>query len=86
MSRYRDASASTADFVALAEEVSGRQLDGFMNPWLYGAKTPPMPGEPEWKSVDPAKTVKKAHKAAGKTGGKSAGRTGGKAVGRAAGK
>ncbi|RSN06270.1 zinc metalloprotease [Streptomyces sp. WAC 01325] len=90
VSRYRDASASTADFVALAEEVSGRQLDGFMNPWLYGAKTPPMPGEPEWKSVDPAKAVKKAHKAAGKTGGKSAGKSsgkaGGKAVGRAAGK
>jgi aminopeptidase N len=32
---------TTADFVALAERVSGRQLDGFFRTWLY---TPAKPG------------------------------------------
>ncbi len=62
--RYKDRSPTTADFVALAEDISGRQLDGFMQAWLYGEKTPPMPGEPEWKSADPQKPVGK--KATGK--------------------
>ncbi|MDC0772278.1 M1 family metallopeptidase [Streptomyces sp. HD] len=55
VSRYQDRTASTSDFVALAEEVSGRHLDGFMHSWLYGEKTPPMPGQPEWKAADPDK-------------------------------
>ena len=55
VSRYQDRTASTSDFVALAEEVSGRHLHGFMQSWLYGAKTPPMPGRPEWKAADPDK-------------------------------
>ncbi|WP_078503999.1 M1 family metallopeptidase [Streptomyces viridochromogenes] len=64
VSRHQDGSAGTADFVALAEEISGRHLDGFLRAWLYGEKTPPMPGQPEWKSVDPEKA------ATGKAGGK----------------
>ncbi|MFE9023693.1 M1 family metallopeptidase [Streptomyces sp. NPDC007808] len=60
VSRHQDTSASTADFVALAEEISGRDLDGFLHAWLYGKKTPPMPGQPEWRSMDPAKTPAKA--------------------------
>ncbi|MGN9761160.1 M1 family aminopeptidase [Streptomyces sp. SD31] len=59
VSRHQDGSATTADFVALAEEISGRQLDGFLHAWLYGEKTPPMPGQPEWKSVDPDKAPAK---------------------------
>ncbi|MEU4033649.1 M1 family metallopeptidase [Streptomyces collinus] len=48
---HRDATATTADFVRLASAVSGRDLDGFFHDWLYGEKTPPMPGHPDWKSV-----------------------------------
>jgi aminopeptidase N len=46
--RYRGRSASTADFIALASEVSHRDLSGFLRAWLYGTETPPMPGHPDW--------------------------------------
>ncbi|MFE2040949.1 M1 family metallopeptidase [Streptomyces sp. NPDC059477] len=49
VSRYRDGVASTGDFVALASETAGRDLSGFLDGWLYGEKTPPMPGHPDWK-------------------------------------
>ncbi|WP_406220551.1 M1 family metallopeptidase [Streptomyces canus] len=52
---HRDGTASTADFVHLASEISGRDLGGFLQGWLYGKKTPPMPGHPGWKAVAPAK-------------------------------
>ncbi|WP_428956019.1 M1 family metallopeptidase [Streptomyces sp. cg35] len=45
---YRGRTASTADYVALASKVAGRDLSGFLRPWLYGPKTPPMPGHPDW--------------------------------------
>ncbi|MFJ9153671.1 M1 family metallopeptidase [Streptomyces sp. NPDC102270] len=51
---HRDGTASTADFVHLASEISGRDLGGFLHDWLYGEKTPPMPGHPDWKAVAPA--------------------------------
>lgn len=51
---HRDGTASTADFVQLASEISGRDLRGFLQGWLYGEKTPPMPGHPDWKAVAPA--------------------------------
>ncbi len=50
--RYRGRSASSADFIALASEVSGQDLTAFLNAWLYGATTPAMPGHPDW-TVDP---------------------------------
>jgi aminopeptidase N len=34
-SRYRYRTVTTADFVSLADEVSGRNLDGFFRTWLY---------------------------------------------------
>jgi aminopeptidase N len=46
--RYRDSTASTADFVDLASEISGRDLQTFLHAWLYGERTPPMPGHPGW--------------------------------------
>ncbi|KQW06021.1 M1 family metallopeptidase [Streptomyces sp. Root369] len=52
---HRDGTASTADFVHLASEISGRDLGGFLQDWLYGKKTPPMPGHPGWKAMAPAK-------------------------------
>ncbi|WP_461030036.1 M1 family metallopeptidase, partial [Streptomyces sparsus] len=48
--RHRDGVAGTGDFVALANEVSGQDLTGFLRSWLYGRTTPPMPGHPDWKS------------------------------------
>ncbi|MBV2357048.1 M1 family metallopeptidase [Streptomyces sp. J2-1] len=48
--RYRDSTATTGNFVRLASAVSGRNLDVFFRDWLYGEKTPPMPGHPDWKS------------------------------------
>jgi aminopeptidase N len=54
---YRGRSATTRDFVDVANRVSGRDLTGYINAWLYGDKTPPMPGHPDWKSA-PAKNGK----------------------------
>ena len=31
------------------KRVAGRNLTGFLRDWLYGTKTPPMPGHPDWK-------------------------------------
>lgn len=49
---YRGRTAGTQDYVRLASKVAGRDLTSFLGPWLYGAKTPPMPGHPDWV-VDP---------------------------------
>ncbi|MEW2484761.1 M1 family metallopeptidase [Streptomyces sp. NPDC048411] len=54
VSTYRDSAATTADFVRLASEIAGRDLTAFFDGWLYGEKTPPMPGHPDWHSTQPA--------------------------------
>ena len=54
--RYRDRVATTDDFIALASQVSHRDLRGFLRAWVYGTKTPPMPGHPDWKA-DPVTTT-----------------------------
>lgn len=41
--RYRGGNASTADFIALAEEVSGEDLTAFFQAWLYEETLPPLP-------------------------------------------
>lgn len=43
---------TTHDFILLASVIAHRDLRGFLTAWLYGTKTPPMPGHPEW-TVDP---------------------------------
>ncbi|QTE01350.1 M1 family metallopeptidase [Streptomyces cyanogenus] len=48
---HRDSTATTGDFVRLATAVAGRDLTGFLAAWLYGEKTPPMPGHPGWKQL-----------------------------------
>ncbi|MYW67259.1 M1 family peptidase [Streptomyces sp. SID8379] len=50
VSTHRDSTATTADFTELASGIAGRDLSGFFHAWLYGAKTPPMPGHPKWKT------------------------------------
>ena len=37
---YRGATASTSDFISLAEQVSGKDLDPFFQTWLYEPKKP----------------------------------------------
>ncbi len=41
--RYRHGSISTADVIAVAEEVSGRDLDQFFQDYLYTPAKPPRP-------------------------------------------
>ena len=53
VTRFRGLSATTDDYIALASEVSGLDLTGFLGDWLYGTVTPEMPGHPEW-TVDAA--------------------------------
>jgi aminopeptidase N len=50
---HRDGTATTHDFTELASDISGRDLSAFFEGWLYGKKTPPMPGHPDWRSVAP---------------------------------
>jgi aminopeptidase N len=50
--RYQGKPATTANFIALANEISHRNLTGFLTAWLYGTTTPAMPGHPDW-TVDP---------------------------------
>ena len=41
--RYRYGNATTKDFIAVAEETSGQQLDTLFDAWLYGDGLPPLP-------------------------------------------
>ncbi len=41
--RYRYGNASTADFVGVAEELSGQELDAFFQGWLYELEVPDIP-------------------------------------------
>ncbi|MFE1174513.1 M1 family metallopeptidase [Streptomyces sp. NPDC058773] len=59
--RHRDGVAGTADFVQLSSQVSGQDLTAFFQGWLYGERTPPMPGHPQWQPrKGPAKPGPKA--------------------------
>jgi aminopeptidase N len=49
--RFGGRPASTADFIALASAVARRDLRPFLGAWLYGTKTPPMPGHPDWTAA-----------------------------------
>lgn len=41
--RYKFSNARTADFIAVAEEISGQPLDDFFQQWLYSGVLPDMP-------------------------------------------
>ncbi len=41
--RFKGGNATTADFIAVASEVSGRDLTEFLNGWIYGATMPAIP-------------------------------------------
>ncbi|MEN8652055.1 hypothetical protein ABCR94_15920 [Streptomyces sp. 21So2-11] len=53
LARHRNSHASTQDYIAVASEISGQDLSGFLNEWLYGTKTPRMPGHPDWTVTPP---------------------------------
>lgn len=40
--RHRDGNVSTADFIALANEISGQDLSAFFDAWLYQPALPPI--------------------------------------------
>jgi aminopeptidase N len=61
--RYQGQPATTANFIALANEVSHRNLTAFLTAWLYGTKTPAMPGHPDW-TVDPVASASKVRRPA----------------------
>ncbi|MGC0328314.1 aminopeptidase N [Streptomyces sp. SAI-170] len=48
LARHRNSAASTKDFIAVASQTAGEDLSGFLTEWLYGTKTPRMPGHPDW--------------------------------------
>ncbi|MFD8291700.1 M1 family metallopeptidase [Streptomyces lavendulae] len=67
VAEHKDGTAGTEDFVRLASREAGRDLAAFLEPWLYGQTTPPMPGHPEWSgSPAPKPTPTTAPKAAPK--------------------
>jgi len=41
--RFEGGNVTTADFIAVANEVSGRDLTGFLNGWIYSAEMPSIP-------------------------------------------
>ena len=53
--RFRDRNASTADFAAVMEEVSGRKLDGFFDQWLRRPGVPEL--QIEWEFDAAASTI-----------------------------
>ncbi|MCK6582486.1 MAG: M1 family metallopeptidase [Anaerolineales bacterium] len=42
--RYKYGNASTEDFIAIAEEIHGKDLTDLFDAWLYDEDLPPMPG------------------------------------------
>ncbi|MCA9880760.1 MAG: hypothetical protein KC442_23345, partial [Thermomicrobiales bacterium] len=49
--RYRNGNATTEDFIALAEEISGQDLEAFFQGWLYEITLPPL--HPEMPATAP---------------------------------
>jgi len=41
--RFQHSNASTQDFIAPAEAISGQDLDDFFQSWLYADQLPPLP-------------------------------------------
>jgi aminopeptidase N len=65
--RFRDRSVSTDDYIALAAQVSGRgDVIPFLRDWLYGTKTPKMPGHPDWKVNPPTSAAPLAKSVGGR--------------------
>jgi aminopeptidase N len=53
LDRFADANASTRQFIDLASEIAGRDLDALLAAWLCGPMVPPMPGHSDWVTSGP---------------------------------
>ena len=51
--RYRNKSASTQDYIDVANEVSGKDLTALIKSWIYGKTTPVPLGHPDWAKPTP---------------------------------
>ena len=67
--RYGGRAAGTDEFIALASEVAGRDLEAFLRRWLYDTDTPPMPGHPDWATAPVEAADPATAQAGGMTGG-----------------
>ncbi|WP_202869080.1 M1 family metallopeptidase [Kribbella antibiotica] len=63
LSTHRNSTISTEQYITLATTVSGDAgVRPFLEDWLYGTKTPPMPNHPDWTVVAPtAKALRTAN-------------------------
>ncbi|GFH33994.1 zinc metalloprotease [Streptomyces pacificus] len=56
LAAYEGGSASTDDYIAHADRIApGQGVKGFLESWLKGTETPPMPNHPDWKVTPPPK-------------------------------
>lgn len=54
LATYKNKNLSTEQFIALATSVSAdTTVRPFLEDWLYGTKTPPMPNHPDWTVTPP---------------------------------
>ncbi|MFK4089740.1 M1 family metallopeptidase [Kribbella sp. NPDC020789] len=62
LAEHRNGIISTEQYIALATRVSGdASVKPFLEDWLYGTKTPPMPNHPDWTVTPPtAKALQNA--------------------------
>lgn len=60
LATHRNSTISTDQYIDLATTVSGDPtVRPFLEDWLYGTKTPPMPNHPDWTVIAPtAKTLR----------------------------
>jgi aminopeptidase N len=49
--RFHNGNATTEDFIALAEEISGEQLDDFFDAWLFSPALPALPSARDASAV-----------------------------------
>jgi aminopeptidase N len=52
VSEHRNGVADARDFINLASRITGQDLGSFLTDWIYGTKTPAMPGHSDW-TIDP---------------------------------
>ncbi len=60
VARHEGGNVTTEDFVVVAEDTAGRDLDDFLDPWLFGETTPLPPGMNSGLGSQPAPTPGKA--------------------------
>ncbi|WUH91752.1 M1 family metallopeptidase [Streptomyces sp. NBC_00433] len=49
--KFRNKAATTQDYIDVANQVSGRDVTGYVNSWIYGRTTPSAVGHPDWSGT-----------------------------------